>query len=189
LPDYYFDIETVPLGPFRGQDGASFDPSRAKIISIQYQQLHSITGQAIGELQILREWEKGSSEQRIVEQFKKLFIDGGIWQFIPVGNNLAFESRFMKHKLKQYCNVEGLKLGQRPMIDLKHVLVMANRGSFKGYQRFLGKSGLAANMETWYYGNDWSSIEGYIRTEAFDFVGTYSQLKRELPRIMIAQTV
>ena len=54
------------------------------------------------------------------------------------GNKLAFECRFMKYKLKRYCDLDGLELGQRPMIDLKHVLVIANNGYFKGYQRFLG---------------------------------------------------
>ena len=189
MPDYYFDIETVPYEQYRGQDGASFDPTRAKIISIQSQQLHSITGQPLGDLEILREWEHGSSERSIIEGFRKRFVDGGIWQFIPVGNNLAFECKFMKHKLKAYCNLEGLKLGHRPMVDVKHVLVMANQGSFKGYQRFLGKSGLAANMENWYYEANWQTIEEYIRTEAIDFIRTYSFLKRELPKIIVTQVV
>ena len=132
---YYFDIETVPLDEYRSDAGASFDPCKAKIISIQYQRLHSAGG---GQLVILKEWEPGSSERAIVEQLKQVFLDRGIWEFVPVGNNLAFECRFMKYKLKQYCGLEGLKLGHRPMIDLKHVLVIANNGSLRGYQRSLG---------------------------------------------------
>ena len=162
MPQYYFDIETVPLDKYRSDAGASFDPAKAKIISIQYQRLDG----AGGELQILKEWEPGSSERTIVEQFKRIFIDNGVWEFIPVGNNLAFECRFMKHKLKHYCNLEGLKLGHRPMIDLKHVLVIANNGSFRGYQRFLGKSGQASNMTDWYYHQNWPMIEHYVATEA-----------------------
>lgn len=185
LPEYYFDIETAPLEQYRTQNGASFDPCKSKIITIQYQQLDNRTGCQIQDLQILKEWLPGSSEKSIVEQFKPIFIDNGIWQFIPVGNNLAFECRFMKYKLRQYCNLEGLKLGQRPMIDLKHILIVVNKGSFKGYQRFLGKSSLASNMQNWYYENNWTMIEQYIRQEAFDFVKSYALLKRELPKIVM----
>lgn len=178
---YYFDIETVPLDEYRSYLGASFEPSKAKIISIQYQRID-----AAGELVILKEWEPGSSEKAIVEQFRKLFIDRGIWEFIPVGNNLAFECRFMKYKWKQYCGLEGLRLGHRPMIDLKHILVIANNGSFKGYQRFLGKSGQAANMAQWYYDNNWSMIERYVTKEAEDFIKAYSILRRTLPDVILA---
>lgn len=181
MPEYYFDIETAPLERYRGVQGAGLEPCESKIISIQYQQLDSSTGQPVGDLQILKEWLPGLSEESIVQQFKKIYIDGGIWQFIPVGNNLAFECKFMKHKLKQYCGLEGLKLGQRPMIDLKHVLVIANNGCFKGYHRLLGKCGLAENMETWYYSKNWPVIEHYIRQETIDFLRAYGELKIRLP--------
>jgi len=177
LPLYYFDIETAPLDEYRNDAGASFDPCKSKIISIQYQRLD---GAASAQLVILKEWEPGSSERAIVETFKKIFLDNGIWAFIPVGNNLAFECKFMKYKLKQYCGLEGLKLGHRPMIDLKHILVIANSGSFKGYQRFLGKSGQAANMMEWYYDRNWESIENYIKKETRDFVDTYRTLEQIL---------
>lgn len=172
----------MPLEQYRSDVGASFDPYRAKIISIQYQRLDRPTDQLV----ILKEWEPGSSEKKIVEDFKRVFIDNGIWQFIPVGNNLVFECRFMKYKLKHYCNLEGLRLGHRPMIDLKHVLVIANNGSFKGYQRFLGKTGQAANIVRWYYDKDWPAIEQYITREAEDFIRTYSVLTRILCKIMFA---
>jgi len=183
LTEYYFDIETVPLELYRNVEKAGTDPSMAKIISIQYQHLDGRTGQPFGELQILKEWE--SSEKTIVEQFRQVYLTGIEWDFIPIGNNLLFESRFMKHKLKQYCNAEGLKLGQRPMIDLKHTLVMANNGSFKGYDRLLGKSSLAANMAEWYYSKNYSMIEQYITKEASDFIKAYAVLKRELPGISL----
>jgi hypothetical protein len=92
----------------------------------------------------------------------------------------------MKYKLKQHCGLEGLKLGQRPMIHLKHVIVIANNGSFKGYQRFLGKSGRAAKMAEWYYGKNWSMIDQYIREEAEDLSKAYSILRKELPKIVFA---
>ena len=185
MPEYYFDIETAPLERFKGDEKASFDPSKAKIISIQYQHLDTMTGMPRGELHILKEWEAGQSEGAIIQQFKKIFIDDGFWQFIPIGNNLVFDYRFMKYKLKQYCNVDGLKLGNRPMIDLKHVLVIANNGSFKGYDKLLQKSDLAANISSWYYTKDWPSIEKYITNEALNFLRAYSILKREIPKITL----
>lgn len=182
MPEYYFDIETVPLEAYRGEDQAGTFPSKAKIVTIQYQQLNSVTGQTIGDLQILKEWEMG--EEALVKEFKKIYLDKGVWDFIPVGNNLAFESQFMKYKLKQHCNLDGLRLGHRPMIDLKPVLVIASYGSFRDYPRLLGKSGLAKNMEAWYYERNYDAILGYVRKETEDFVKTYSILKKELPKIV-----
>lgn len=183
MPEYYFDIETAPLEQYRNEEKANLDPAKSKIISMQYQRLDGVTGRPLDELKIIREWEHGSSEQALVQQFKTLYLDNGVWNFIPIGNNLLFEFRFMKYKLKQYFGLEGLKLGQRPFIDLKHTMVIMNRGSFKGYDKLLGKSGLAENMASWYYDKNWSMIEQYIRQEATDFVTRYSTLKVELPKI------
>lgn len=46
MPQYYFDIETVPLDEYRNDAGASFDPFRAKII-IQYQKLDGAAGEQL----------------------------------------------------------------------------------------------------------------------------------------------
>jgi len=46
LPQYYFDIETVPLDEYRSDVGVSFDPAKARIISIQYQRLNGAGGAA-----------------------------------------------------------------------------------------------------------------------------------------------
>jgi hypothetical protein len=91
----------------------------------------------------------------------------------------------MKYKLKQYCGLEGLRLGHRPMIDLKHVLVIVNNGSFKGYPCFLGKAGLARNMAAWYYNKDCQKILDYVITEVADFLKIYFVLKTVLPRIVV----
>jgi hypothetical protein len=182
MAEYYFDIETVPLEQYRNDEFAGLDPCKAKIITIQYQRLDSRTGKPLEPLHILKEWELG--EKGIVEQFRQTYISNNLWHFISVGNNLAFESCFMKYKLKQYCGLEGLRLGHRPMIDLKHVLVLVNNGSFKGYQRFLGKIGLAKNMASWYYGRNYEAIENYINNEVRDFLRMYFVLKTVLPKII-----
>lgn len=152
---------------------------------MQMQRLDRTTGQPAGPLVILREWEQGFSERMIVELFKNLYLDQGPWNFVPIGNNLLFEFRFMKYKLRQYFGLEGLKLGQRPMIDLKPVMVIVNGGSFKGYSILLGKSGRAANMAKWYYDKDWQRIEQYVEQEAMDFVRAYTTLKLEIPKLKL----
>lgn len=180
---YYFDIETVPLVQFMENEQASFDPSMSKIISIQYQQLDSKTGNPVSDLKILKEWQSYSSEEAIVTKFKEVFIDNGIWSFIPVGNNLLFECRFLKYKLKQYCNLDRLYLGHRPMIDLKHILIILNGGRFRGCAEFIGKTGRARNMAQWYASKNYDIIEEYIIEEARDFATVYSILKKEIPKL------
>jgi hypothetical protein len=180
---YYFDIETVPLVQFKENEQASFDPSMSKIITIQYQQLDNKTGNPIGDLTMLKEWPSCSSEKTIVTKFKEIFVDNGVWSFIPVGNNLLFECRFLKHKLKQYCDLDHLHLGHRPMIDLKHILIILNGGRFKGCAELIGKTHRARNMAQWYASKNYDIIEEYIIEEARDFAVVYSILKKELPKL------
>jgi len=49
LPQHYFDIETVPLDEYRNDAGASFDPSKAKII-VQCQRLEAAVGEGRNDL-------------------------------------------------------------------------------------------------------------------------------------------
>jgi hypothetical protein len=44
------------------------------------------------------------------------------------------------------------------MIDLKHVLVIVNTGSFKGYQRFLRKARAERNMAEWHYNKKFDAL-------------------------------
>jgi hypothetical protein len=184
---YYFDIETVPYEHFLGYHNASFEPIMSKIICIQYQQLDARTGQPLGELEILREWSGGSSEKTIVEKFKRIFLDDGVWAFIPVGNNLIHEFRFLKYKLRYYLNLDRLQLGQRPMIDLKSILIIKNHGYFKGCASAIGKCGKAANMAAWYMNKDYDLIDQYVIEEAEDFVHAYSILKNEIPKVNLGR--
>jgi hypothetical protein len=181
---YYLDIETVPLEPFNGEHKWSNDPTKSKIISIQFQPLDWITGKPLGGLSILKEWE--SSERSIVEQFKKIYQIDNQWAFIPVGNNLAYECRFLECKFAQYCGLDGLKLSERPLIDIKSVLVMHNKGYFKGSTVAIGKIGLSKNMPEWYDKKNFKAIEDYIREEAQRFVEAYHRMKMIFPEIRLS---
>lgn len=180
---YYLDIETVPLEPFDGKHHWSNDPTKSKIISIQFQPLDWITGKPLGELSILKEWE--SSERIIVKRFKKIYQIDNQWGFIPVGNNLAYEFRFLECKFAQYCRVDGLKLSYRPSIDLNSILVMHNKGYFKGSTLAIGKVGLSQHMPEWYDKKNFRAIEEYIR-EAQRFVEAHHRLKMILPEIRLS---
>ena len=102
----------------------------------------------------------------------------------PLGNNSAFESSFMKHKIKQYWGLANPQLGHRPMIDLKNVLVRVSDGYFRGYQRFLGKADRARNMASWYYSRNYQAILNYINNEVPDFLKMYFVLGTVLPKMI-----
>lgn len=181
--NYYLDIETVPLEPYDGKNRWSDDPSKSKIITIQFQRLDWKTGKPLEKLTILKEWEVGSSEKIIVEQFRKIYNVDDKWDFIPVGNNLAYEYRFLECKFAQYCGLTGLKLSERPDLDIKPALVIHNRGNFKGSTEAIGKIGMSKYIPEWYDKREFNSIENYILDEAERFVKAYHRLKMVIPEI------
>ena len=125
---HYFDIETY-------SPGEKPDPKSDKIISIQFQKFDLKTGEKIGKLQILKEWEDG--EEKIVKFIHKWFFSRNPWQFIPVGFNLNFEWKFLAEKFKKYnldknSNLKFSDLIDKfPQIDLKPIALI-KKGEFIG---------------------------------------------------------
>ena len=70
---FYLDVETTGL-----------DPAKDRIITIQFQELDRYTGEAVGELVILKEWE--SSEKEILKEFieKSGILDSYDFSFVPI---------------------------------------------------------------------------------------------------------
>lgn len=186
---YYLDIETVPYPEFMDYPGAKTDPSKAKIISIQYCPLHTRSGEPIGDIKILSDWRKNRSEKIILDLFRKIYLDGGCWSFVPVGNNLAYECEFLEYKYRLFYGLSGLKLAQRPMIDIKPILVIKNHGFFKGSSLCIGKTGEAKHMTEWYYNKEFGKIETYILTETINFINAYQTLKAKIPEIKFSGIV
>src|SRR5215218_626268 len=95
-----------PADGFFDDPLAGLDPTKSRIISIQYQPLDFVTGRPIGELVILNDWQLGS-EKNILDSLLQVYSLANPWCFIPVGNNLLFECRFLKYKLWWHYGLQG----------------------------------------------------------------------------------
>ena len=179
MPEYYLDIETTGL-----------DPKKDQIISIQYQRLGMITGRVEGNLNILKVWE--SSEKDILERFLPMFMGGGPFSFIAIGLNIPFMYSFIVERAR----IHGLDapdplylMGSKPYLDLKPVLVMMNKGSFKGasLDRF-GKLSFTGDMiPKMYYEGEYERIESCIKEEASEFQKLYRHLKDRAPSLVMVK--
>jgi hypothetical protein len=180
LTEYYLDIETYSP---RGKPDIEND----RIISVQFEELSTTDGKAKGALRILTEWGLGS-EEAVLTEFKKWFLTERPFDFIPVGVNLhGFDLIILLRRLNKYFN---LRLGHeffrdRPVIDIKPILVIMNGGMFKGYDRLLGKTESGALVRKWYEERNYDEIERYIRQEAENFIKKYQTLKTQIPQIRL----
>jgi len=176
LPHYYFDIETTGL-----------DSDKDEIISIQFQKIVLESGRPEAPLTILTSWEKGSSELKILEKIYPMIASPNPWKFVPVGNNLNFEFKFLLSKIARNLGiqVEPLYFHSRPYIDLKHVMILLNGGRFKGYPSILNKIGSGINVPIWYQNKEYIKIIEYIQMEAKAFTDFYTRIHRLLFRRQI----
>ncbi len=168
MPHYYLDIETTGL-----------DADKDQIITIQYQKISVLTGKPVGQLVILKSWEYG--EENIVKEIASLLL-GDMWEFVPVGNNLTFEFKFLASKIRKYLGkeIDVEYFVTRPHIDLKPVLILANGGRFKGCHLVLGKKGTGANIPIWYNEGRFDLIEDYIQDETSCFLGFVTKAQQML---------
>lgn len=181
LSGYYFDIETHPYGRYP-------DPTKDEIITVQYQPFEIETGKTLGDLVILKDWDEGFSEMRIVKDtYKRFFEDSNVWGFIPVGFNLRFEWRFLTEKFKKYLkkNISSEETFGRPQIDLKNVAVLMNRGYFKGsgLDTFTDKLGPGIMTKELYEEEEYGKLEEYIKVEAEEFLKFYRKVLGVLSKL------
>jgi len=168
LPHYYFDIETTGL-----------DSEKDKIITIQFQRIQG-NGSPNEELTILKAWDNENDEMKILSQVIPLITSPNPWKFVPVGNNLNFEFKFLLSKIQKYFDgqVHPLFFHSRPHIDLKHVMILLNGGRFKGYHLFLNKIGTGMDVPNWYQNKEYSKILTYVELEARAFTNFYQSIQR-----------
>lgn len=173
MGQFYFDIETTGL-----------DPSVDKIVSIQVQELDRNTGEKIGELIILKEWE--SSEKEILEKF---IFGSGIFDysfnFIPVGYNLGFEHKFLMERTK-INNLPVIDILTKPFIDLRVIGILMNRGEFKGsgLDKITGKKSDGSQLPIWYKERQFDKILDYVKVEAEEFIKLNVWLYKKMPQLL-----
>ena len=106
---------------------------------MQYQRLSTEDGKPEGDLHILTEWDHGS-EKEMLDVFRKIFVTGKDFDFIPIGVNLyGYDLIAIIHKMNYYfnLNLDMTFFRNRPVIDIKPILVIMNRGVLKGYNNLL----------------------------------------------------
>ncbi len=179
--EYYLDIETY-------SPGEKPDPLSDRIISIAYQKLSTKDGYPEGRVQVLTEWGFGS-EKTMLSAFKPIFITDNDFDFIPIGVNLyGFDLVAILRRLNHYFRL-NLGMGffrSRPVIDIKPILVIMNRGSFQGFERILSRKRNGSKVKQWYDMKDYDKIIDYEKREARNFIRDYQTLKKKISRIRLA---
>ncbi|PKL69198.1 MAG: hypothetical protein CVV30_06370 [Methanomicrobiales archaeon HGW-Methanomicrobiales-1] len=163
MPAYYFAMEGY-------HTGEKPDPAVDKLITIQYQKIDLTTGEPLGELTILKEWE--SSEQQIITTFYNEFFrpEMPVTHFIPVGMSLDYEYEMIIAKCRQYklpAITSHQLYFQRPRFDLRSIVVLLNDGRFAGARLdlFSSKKYDGSHMRKWYENKDFKKIEHFVREE------------------------
>ncbi|HGE72072.1 TPA: hypothetical protein ENX78_14635 [Candidatus Poribacteria bacterium] len=175
MTEYYLDIETCI-------EGDRPDPLKDRIITIQYQRLDDCRGEN-GKLEILTEWDEGS-EKSMLEKFRDIFITNNHFDFIPIGVNLygydliVILKRFKAHGILDIDPFAFFR--DRPVIDIKPILVLINRGSFRGYTDIIKKEH-GTKIKEWYNNRNYEKIIEYITQEAQSIIKAYQILKEDLP--------
>lgn len=177
MAEYYFDLETTGL-----------EPNKDKIITIQWQRLNGFTGEPFEKLNILKEWE--SSEKDILLAFLPKIRCENPFNFIIIGKNLLFDFQFLNKRSKNY-GFQGFDLEYcytRAFLDLKPILVLMNKGNFKGYDRILDVTGELdlVDVPQLYKQKKYEEIIHYIKKETDVLVKALQVFKRELPNLKLS---
>ena len=185
MPNYYFDLETDT------EDRTRPDPTKDKIVSICYQPVYDDSGNAKGPMVILRAWK--TSEVQILQQFLEMtgWLDKNPspWQFIPVGFNLSYDLTILIHRSSALLEKKlswAFLFSQLPKVDLKTLIVLANKGKFKGssLDNFSQKKSSGKKAYEHIQDKNWLELINYIETETVAFLELYQYLLDNLPQFI-----
>jgi hypothetical protein len=185
MPAYYFAMEGYNVGE-------KHDPAVDTLITIQYQKIDLTSGEPLGELTILKEWE--NSEKSIITTFYNQFFkpEMPVTHFIPVGMSLDYEYEMLISKFRKY-NLPAITSHQlyyqRPRFDLRSVIVLLNDGRFTGARldSFSPKKSDESHMKKWYENKEFKKIEHYIREETEAFLKLLQYLNKHKTRLGITK--
>ena len=175
MGEYYLDLETTGL-----------DPRVDSIATISYQRLGMVTGREEGGLNVLKTWE--SSEREVLELFLPIFNGSGPFSFVAIGLNVPFMYSFIVERARR----NGLDapdplylLGAKPFLDLKPVLVMMNKGSFKGasLDRFARITVPGESVPQLFREGRYDELISHIREKASEFIRLYRNIKERMPSL------
>lgn len=179
MEGHYFDIETYSPGEVP-------NPETDKIVSVQFQKIDLKSGEPIGRLQVLKEWEDG--EEEIVKLIYRWFFRRNPWEFVPVGFNLNFEWKFLSAKFRKYGLDDkefGHYLENVPQIDLK-VFAVLKKGGFVGasLSSISSKEDDGHLIKEYYENGDYDKILDYIENETCGFLELYKKIVNNVDKLI-----
>jgi hypothetical protein len=144
-------------------------------------------GKPVGNGVILRGWDIG--EKALIQRLMGLgLLDEG-WKFVPVGHNIFhFDLPFtiVRAKILGLVDWEADEIlsyfYNKPAIDIKPIVVLLNKGEFKGanLRTFTTKKRKGVEVTELYQQKKYEEILSYIEEETTAFLGLYQQLRKEL---------
>jgi hypothetical protein len=177
LGKYFNDKSRCDLGYkyFKLAQEQDFDSAMSKYILFVERNCY---GKHINdELSVSCYWtDKG--EEGIIEKIIPLVMSRNPFSFVPIGNNLNFEYKFLVSKINHYrkLDIDVSYFHNRPSIDLKPVMVLLNGGRFKGYNLILNKSGSGSSVPQWYDKREFNKIIEYVIDETTKFTTFYYKI-------------
>jgi hypothetical protein len=110
---------------------------------------------------------------------------------VPIGMSLVFDLFSLYYRWKRIGIKVSLKtlFFDHPFLDIKPILVILNKGSFKGanlgnFIEFPQKEEFRAKIGEWHKNKNYTEIEEYISKEADGFIELYQKIKRKLPDLL-----
>ncbi len=179
MQGHYFDIETY-------SPNEKPDPQTDKILTIQFQKIDLKTGEPLGKLQILKEWDEG--EEEMLKFLYKWFFQRNPWQFVPVGFNLNFEWKFLSSKFQQY-GIDNKEIRnfveEYPQIDLKVLAVLKQR-TFIGasLSSISDKKDDGYVIKEYYEAKEYDKIIEYVEDESKSFIELYKKIVEKIDDII-----
>ena len=178
--DSYFDLETYSVD-------RTPDIYKDKIVAITFAPFSWRDDFKLQFTECLMISEYGTlgdaSEKAMLQDFiKRTNILSNQWNFVPHGANIGIFDLLIFAQRVRYHNLGVFDL-RRPYVDIKNILVVANRGQFKEWNRKLlekGKQGDGSEIAGMVERAEWDRIKAYSIGEIAPFFSVLRELRDRL---------